>query len=267
MTDTIHKTQPWHGEARVQKLIQLTDCHLYADPDTDHKGVQPGRSLEYVCRQIAERHGDLAALLLTGDLSQDESVASYQWLTSAIAGFTVPVYAIPGNHDKRKPMLAAFGSRIELAGKFELDRWKILLLDSTVEGQPGGLLAQAELDRLQQNLELSTIPCLVALHHHPVPIGSAWMDRLGLLNNEALLSILQRYKQVRATVFGHIHQEFVQQREHVLYLGTPSTCVQFKPNSPDFAIDSRPPAYRVLNLHADGTLDTHVEYINAQEGL
>jgi 3',5'-cyclic-AMP phosphodiesterase len=261
VTDTIHKTQSAHFHARTQKLIQLTDCHLYADPDTDHKGVKPGRSLEYVCRHIAERHGDLAVLLLTGDLSQDESVASYEWLISVIASFQVPVYAIPGNHDKREHMLNAFGSRIELAGKIELDHWKILLLDSTVEGQTGGLLSQGELDRLQHNLELSATPCLVALHHHPVPIGSAWMDRLGLLNSEALLSILHRYKQVRATVFGHIHQEFEHRREHVLYLGTPSTCVQFQPRSPDFAIDTRPPAYRVLNLHADGMLDTQVEYV------
>jgi Icc protein len=267
VTDTIHKTQPRHGDARAQKLIQLTDCHLYADPDTDHKGVQPGRSLEYVSRHIAERHADLAALLLTGDLSQDESILSYERLESVIAGFTVPVYAIPGNHDRREHMLAAFGDRIELAGEFELDYWKILLLDSTVAGQTGGLLARIELDRLQRELELSTAPCLVALHHHPVPIGSAWMDRLGLLNNEALLSILHRHNQVRAVVFGHIHQEFELRREHVLYLGAPSTCVQFKPASQDFAIDDRPPAYRVLILHADGRLDTFVEYVKMPERL
>jgi 3',5'-cyclic-AMP phosphodiesterase len=267
VTDTTHKTQPRHGDARVQKLIQLTDCHLYADPETDHKGVKPGRSLEYVCRHIAERHADLTTLLLTGDLSQDESVTSYEWLKSVIARFTVPAYAIPGNHDKREHMLTAFDGQIELAGKIELDPWKILLLDSTVAGQTGGLLSQGELDRLRRELELSTTPCLVALHHHPVLIGSTWMDRLGLLNNEALLSILHRYEQVRAVVFGHIHQEFEHRREHVLYLGTPSTCVQFKPGSPDFAIDKRPPAYRVLNLHADGRLDTHVEYVKVPERL
>jgi Icc protein len=251
----------------VQKLIQLTDCHLYADPAADYRGMKPGHGLECVCRHIAERHADLTALLLTGDLSQDKSVASYGRLKSAIAGFTAPVYAIPGNHDNREHMLTAFGGQIELAGKIELGPWKILLLDSTVAGQTGGLLSQGELDRLQRELEFSTMPCLIALHHHPVPIGSAWMDQLGLLNNDALQSILHRHSQVRAVVFGHIHQEFEHRREHVLYLGTPSTCVQFKPDSPDFAIDTRPPAYRVLNLHADGKLDTHVEYVKMPERL
>jgi Icc protein len=37
---------------------------------------------------------------------------------------------------------------------------------------------------------------------------------------------------------------------------TPSTCVQFKPNSKNFTIDTEGPGYRWLDLHADGSIDT-----------
>jgi Icc protein len=261
VTATIPKTPP----APAQKLIQFTDCHLYADPDTDHKGVQPGRTLEHVCRHIAERHADAAALLLTGDLSQDESPASYEWLTSTIRRcFTAQAYAIPGNHDRPEYMQAIFGDDIKLAPGIVLDHWQIHLLDSSVAGKTSGQVAELELERLRRDLQSEPdTPHLVALHHHPVPIGSAWMDRLGLENGDVLNSMLQQYAQVKAVLFGHIHQEFEQRSGHILYLGSPSTCIQFKPNSRLYAVDSRPPAYRVLNLHANGMFDTHIEYVTA----
>lgn len=201
-------------------------------------------------------------LLLTGDLSQDESIASYEWLKSMMLDLAAPVYALPGNHDERSHMLATFGNQIELASNIELSHWRIYLLDSTVPGKTGGLLAQNELDRLQEDLQRHPVtPSLVALHHHPVAIGSAWMDRLGLHNSNDLNSILHQHKQVKGVLFGHIHQEFLQRTGDILYLGTPSTCIQFKPGSRIYAVDDLPPAYRVLNLHADGMFDTHIEYV------
>jgi 3',5'-cyclic-AMP phosphodiesterase len=266
VTKTLRKTHPQQRQHGSYKLIQLTDCHLYADPDADHKGVQPGRTLEAVCRHIAGRHPELSALLLTGDLSQDESVESYRGLKSAIAHaqLEAPAYAIPGNHDSRERMRAAFGDSIGLTDGFELGPWKIHLLDSSVPGETSGLVAEQELERLQRELARNpAAPHLIALHHHPIPVGSAWMDRIGLRNGDALNTILLRHEQVKAVVFGHIHQEFSAREGHLLYLGTPSTCIQFKPRSPLYAADTLPPACRVLNLHIDGAFETRIEYVAA----
>lgn len=264
MTKTVTEAHPRHRRPETRKLIQLTDCHLYADPDAEYKGLRPRLTLEQVCRHIAEHHADAAALLLTGDLSQDESIESYRWLKSRIGQFKAPAYAIPGNHDKREQMLTAFSDSdsIKMAGGFVLGSWRILLLDSSAAGKTGGFVAEDELERLQRELErYPSAPSLVALHHHPLPIGSAWMDLLGLRNREALYSVLQRHEQVKAVLFGHVHQEFSGHAGHVLYLGTPSTCVQFRPKSLLYAEDTLPPAYRILNLHANGKLETQVEYV------
>jgi Icc protein len=40
---------------------------------------------------------------------------------------------------------------------------------------------------------------------------------------------------------------------------TPSTCVQFKPNSKDFALDTVSPGWRTLELFKDGSIETKVE--------
>jgi 3',5'-cyclic-AMP phosphodiesterase len=51
-------------------------------------------------------------------------------------------------------------------------------------------------------------------------------------------------------------------------MATPATCAQFVPGSADFAIDDRPPGYRVLELMPDGSIATEVCWLEtyAQAG-
>jgi Icc protein len=242
------------------KMIQLTDCHLFAGKNTIYKDVSPYHTLECVCQHIARTHPDLQLLLLTGDLSQDESADSYRHLVDLLAQFAVPIYALPGNHDDSAQMRSAFGERIQCTDSVQLDGWRLLLLDSTVAGQPGGRLAAAELHRLRQALEYNTLPAVVALHHPPIAIGSAWMDAIGLENGADLTGLLQDYPRVRAVLFGHIHQVFFAELGHTAYLGTPSTWIQFQPGARRYTQDTLPPAYRVINLYMDGHFDSHVEF-------
>jgi Icc protein len=88
------------------------------------------------------------------------------------------------------------------------------------------------------------------------------MDAIGLQNREALFAILDRHPQVKLVVFGHIHQAFDRSRRGVRYLGAPSTCVQFSPNSDEFAIDAEAqPGFRLLTLYPDGNYETSVQRV------
>ena len=71
---------------------------------------------------------------------------------------------------------------------------------------------------------------------------------------------------MRAVIWGHVHQTFEQQRKGVRLLATPSTCVQFLPDSKEFAVDMVPPGYRWLELYPDGTLKTGVERLQMIPG-
>ncbi len=80
-------------------------------------------------------------------------------------------------------------------------------------------------------------------------------------NHAALFAVLDRYPQVRAVVWGHIHAEFADVRNTVHLLAAPATSVQFKPSAPEPQADDVPPGYRWFEFYTDGTLRTGVERI------
>ena len=104
--------------------------------------------------------------------------------------------------------------------------WQFVMLDSSVPGKVFGALAESELAFLSETLEQHPdIPAVIALHHHPVDIGSDWMEKIGLTNRDAFWQVLDRFPQVRIVLWGHIHQEHERERNGVQLLATPSTCI------------------------------------------
>ena len=89
-------------------------------------------------------------------------------------------------------------------------------------------------------------------------------ENCAVFNAEALFEVLDAHAQVRAIVWGHVHQCFDARRRGVRLLATPSTSAQFLPQADNFAVDARPPAYRRLTLHEDGTLDTEACVVAVQ---
>ena len=95
-----------------------------------------------------------------------------------------------------------------------------------------------------------------------MPVGSAWLDRIGLGNADEFFRIIDAHPRVRGILWGHVHQQYDGLRHGVRLLGTPSTCAQFLPLSPDFALDVRPPAFRTLDLAADGSIFTDLHWVD-----
>lgn len=242
------------------QVIQLSDTHLFAEPKRDLLGLPTQETLLTVLAAIRQLQPKPNLLLLTGDLSQDESVESYQRLRDLIASLQIPTYWLPGNHD-RLPLMEQVlcHSPISAQKAFQNNGWNFILLNSMSPGNVYGELTVDSLSGLEQQLQqLPDQPTLLALHHPPCLIGSDWMDQIGLRNPEPLLAIIDRYPQIKLVLFGHIHQEFVATRAGVQYLGCPSTCVQFKPQHSDFAIDQQQPGFRLLTLHPEGSFSTSV---------
>ena len=66
--------------------------------------------------------------------------------------------------------------------------------------------------------------------------------------------IVREHSNVRGVLWGHVHQSLDSFVHGVRFMATPATCAQFLPGSADFAIDNRPPGYRVLELMPDGAI-------------
>ena len=244
------------------KLIQITDCHLLADPGALHKRVSPRRTLQSVCDAVRKNHADAAALLLTGDLSQDGSTESYRQMVGMITPLTIRTFALAGNHDLAAAMQNSLPPVISLDKIATFGNWRVLLLNSVIESEVGGRLDSAELQWLQDQLtEYKEDYFIVALHHHPVLTGSLWMDRIGLENPQALEHLLTDNPRVRMLLHGHTHQAGCRFWKHIPCYGTPSSWRQFAAGSAFYRMDVLPPAYRVIELHNDGRHRSWVEFV------
>jgi Icc protein len=244
------------ADPSIVRLAQLTDCHILADAEGCLKGMNTRASFEAVCHALMNDHADIDLLLATGDLSQDASAASYRYLAQGFDALRRPVFWLPGNHDDPGLMLDHLrGAWISAHKQLLVGNWLIVLLDSTIAGETGGSLADSQLEFLATCLrEQADRHALVCLHHQALPAGSEWIDRLGLRQPERLADTLKSCPNVRAVLWGHVHQQAHQRSAGIEWMSTPSTCVQFKPGSRNFALDELAPGYRHIELHADGRI-------------
>ncbi|PMM10638.1 3',5'-cyclic-AMP phosphodiesterase [Vibrio breoganii] len=247
-------------EETVQ-LVQITDTHLFADDEGCLLSVNTGQSFIATVNDIVERNVEFDAIVATGDISQDHSAASYTRFADGIKPLEKQCYWLPGNHDQKSNMVTVLPSpQIKevghvLAGEY----WQIIMLDSQVEGLPHGYLETEQLELLDNKLaEFPERHTLVLLHHNALPIGSAWLDQHKLQRAHQFWEVLGRHQNVRAVLGGHVHQDFEKEHNGVRVLATPSTCIQFKANNDEFALDTLSPGWRHLQLHKDGQLESQV---------
>lgn len=241
------------------QIVQLSDSHLFAEPSGALMGLNTLQSLTDICSQVLEEQTQIDAVLGTGDIAQEASFAAYEHFIEQAQRLGAPIRWLPGNHDEAAMMRGVSFDRALMQPVLEVGAWRVLLLDSSVEGQVAGFVTPDQLQHLEASLKAHpNTPHLICLHHHPVPIGCAWMEPIGLKNAAELLAITDHHPNAKALLWGHVHQEFNQMRGHTQLLATPSTCVQFKPNSVNFEVSGQAPGYRWLRLYADGSLHTGV---------
>jgi Icc protein len=196
--------------------------------------------------------------MVTGDLVQEVTADAYQHFRRLFESFRVPVLCLPGNHDDPALMRAALTEfPFTLDHRVPVGAWDIIQLDSHLPGSAAGEVGEAELNRLEDSLQGNHArPTLVAVHHQPRPVGTRWLDGVGLRDGESLLACVQRHEHVKAVLWGHVHQAARYDLGSIRMMCTPSTCAQFLAGSDDFAIDDQAqPAYRVLWLGDDGRID------------
>ena len=245
--------------------MHVTDPHLFADPKSDLRGTITRDSLQRVLDHILASDWPADIVAVTGDLIQDDSAAAYERFCEQFSTLGLPVHCIPGNHDVRELMRNALQRpSFHYCESVRIGGWTIIGIDSCLAGTAGGEVSASELQRLGKILDESKDNhVLICLHHPPLPVGSKWLDSVGLNNADVFLEFIGRHDQVRSAIFGHVHQPLDETVNGVRIIGTPSTCRQFKVNSDEFAVDDNPPAYRRLSLLPDGTLDEELIWLDA----
>ncbi|RGP36424.1 metallophosphoesterase [Pseudotabrizicola alkalilacus] len=197
-------------------IAHLSDLHISAGPP---ETAPVRRDAPDMARLIV---ADLLALpqrpdavLITGDVADGGSEADYALVRRILAPLSMPVFVVPGNHDRRGPMRAAFGATIPYASPVTLqfEAWvsgvRIIGLDSLLPGRVEGALDSAQLDWLEDRLATGADPVFLMLHHPPFPTGNAHWDASALrAGGQRLRRIVQSCRAPVRLLCGHVHQAF-----------------------------------------------------------
>jgi 3',5'-cyclic AMP phosphodiesterase CpdA len=243
-------------------IAQITDTHIKAGGRLAYRQVDSAAKLRACVAQLNALQTPPDLVLLTGDLVDLGRDEEYAVLRELLAPLRMPVYAIPGNHDDR----AALRRAVAVEGYVEEHPLRLIGLDTTIPGQPGGELCAERLAWLAARLaEAPQRPTALFMHHPPFVTGLANMDRQNCANGEALGDLLEQHRQVRHVLCGHVHRPIHTHWRGVTTSIAPSpshSCVlDFDPQaSHDFVLEPPTCALHYWNAEA-GLLISHLVFI------
>ncbi|KOO11974.1 3',5'-cyclic-nucleotide phosphodiesterase, partial [Vibrio xuii] len=114
-----------------------------------------------------------------------------------------PCFWLPGNHDYKPNMSSVMPSQQIQQVEHALlgEHWQMIMLDSQVVGVHQGRLSDQQLalleEKLAENAERHT---LILLHHHPILVGSAWLDQHTLKDSHDFWQVVDKYDNVNAVL-------------------------------------------------------------------
>lgn len=238
-------------------IAQISDLHIKPRGRLAFGRVDTAKALERCVAALNAFEPAPDFVVISGDLVDTPLAEEYDHLKQLLRALELPFAAIPGNHDSREMMRAAFApSRYAFASgalnqRIEVGSLDLLLLDSSVPGKPHGELDAATLHWLEAELSSShDRPALLFLHHPPFLAGIWHMDRQNLVNASDLARIVARHPRAQLVATGHIHRSTL-----TMFAGRPCTICP----APNHAVDldlaqMRPPSFRVeapaFHLHA-----------------
>jgi len=245
-------------------VLQLTDTHLHATRESKMRGVRTYDTYMAVLEaSLSHPTHKPDVIAVTGDVVQDESREGYEHFRDSLADCGVPVLITSGNHDDPLMMSEVLHSTpFEVDRSLRFDHWSLIAVSTHLLGEDAGGLGKRRLVSLRRSLEEHADQhVLICLHHHPIPMGSLWLDAVALRDSAELLQLIDAFDNVRAVTCGHVHQASERDRNAVAYFTAPSTCSQFLPGSDGFALDSRPPGCRWFELFDDGRFESEVQWL------
>ncbi|MBV8926395.1 MAG: phosphodiesterase [Bradyrhizobium sp.] len=242
---------------RQIRIAQISDLHIKPPGRLAYGRVDTARALQRCVATLNAFEPRLDFVVISGDLADTPSGEEYDHLDRLLTPLKVPFAGIPGNHDGRELMRAAFPNADyafasgALNQKIEVGEVDLLLLDSSVPDKAHGELDAPTLQWLDAMLGSSTSrPALLFLHHPPFVTGIGHMDRQNLLNAAALEPIIFRHPRARIVAAGHVHRAAL-----TMFAGVPCTICP----APNHAVDLdlaelREPSFKVeppaFHLHS-----------------
>ncbi|WP_069713412.1 metallophosphoesterase family protein [Curtobacterium sp. ER1/6] len=219
--------------AGTLRILHLSDTHLTGDGALHQGSVDTTAALDAVLAHVDGVPG-IGLVVISGDVSEDGSVASYRTVRERVGGWAerhgAAFVVVPGNHDLREGFRQVFanghvlgeGGRplahtmeylppsVPVSGWSTVAGFRIVTVDTSVPGAGYGEVSETAAERLQAALTGDPVPhgTVVVLHHPPVPSPTLLHEALRLQDPEHLAALLDG-SDVRVVLGGHQHHHAV----------------------------------------------------------
>ena len=206
-------------------MVQMTDLHLVDEGLLAMGAVDTAALLERAVKTVCSLTPQPDLVVVSGDLVDDGGRSGYLRLAGLLSPIEAPVVLLPGNHDHLDTMRGAFPDALAgpmvptgqsntsgLADVVIDGAVTFVGLDSSRAPDPGGRLAPAQLEWLDEVLaSRPDHPAVVTLHHPPFATGIQGMDGMALDEADAALlaEVIARHPHVERICCGHVHRAIV----------------------------------------------------------
>jgi 3',5'-cyclic-AMP phosphodiesterase len=252
-------------------IAQISDLHIKPPGELAYGRVDTAAALDATIATLNRMSPRPDLVVISGDIADSALPEEYEHATRLLHALQLPFAAIPGNHDRRPSIRKAFpdpaygGADSALNSARHVREVDILLIDSTVPGEPHGELDTPTLAWLDGALAASsTRPALLFLHHPPFDTGIVSSDGMRLLNADALAALLKKHSRALLVAAGHVHRAaqtvFAGVSATICPAGEQAVTLEFELRWPEvFRIE--PPAFHLHAWLPDdrfGSVVTHV---------
>lgn len=258
-------------------IAQISDLHIKPRGRLAYGRADTAADLTRCVVEIERLPQKPDIILISGDLTDGGSEEEYAHLRELLAPLAQTVLAIPGNHDDREAMRAAFAGQgcspeadfLHFVYDDPAMPLRIIGLDTVAPGESSGLLCADRLAWLEaQLLANPERPTLIAMHHPPFATGIAHMDAIGLNGKEGFTEIVGRFPSIHLITCGHVHRlvrASVGGRPTLICPGTSHIVHLDLDESAPATFRMEPPGF-LLHWWNKGALVTHLVAIGDFEG-
>jgi Icc protein len=223
------------------KVVQISDTHLFAQ-GANLWGVDTNNTLNKVVETlISTEFHDTDFILLTGDLSQDETPESYKHFITLFQNCSIPVFWIPGNHDDLDIMSTVFTKLPTFSSPevIELKHWIFIFIDTKLDGAIPGYIKPCTLQTIRNQIEEAdkkNKSITLVMHHHPLLVNTPLIDKYPVKNREELWELISDSR-VKLIITGHVHNDYSYMHQGVTVECSPATCLQFSKGADSLQIE------------------------------
>ena len=250
-------------------VAQLSDFHVRPRGKAAYGDVDTNAMFQEAVDAVLRMNPRPDCVVVSGDLTDGGLDEEYDIVADGLAALPMPVFVIPGNHDRRDQFVRSLAPRHAYLPRDGFIQFveesfpvRLICLDSVEAGETYGRFCPARQQWLRDALAKGDgKPTVIVIHHPPFLVSVDGMDELRLMDSAALDAIIKEHPEIERVICGHYHRSIT-----VRYAGTvgyvaPSTAHQvaldLNPGSTNRFI-MEPPGFAVHTWQPDTGITSHL---------